>query len=116
LISRMGVLISLLSGLGALWVVWVRVFQPERTVPGWAFIMVGMFLLGGIQLLMMGVIGSYLGRVYVETQGRPLYSLALMARGQDHQFDAPRLAAPHPEQLMEPFAEPLVQTYKETQP
>jgi glycosyltransferase involved in cell wall biosynthesis len=83
LISRMGLLISVLSVLGALWVVWVRVFQPEKAVPGWAFITVGMFLLGGIQLLMMGVIGSYLGRVYVETQDRPLYSLALMARGRD---------------------------------
>jgi dolichol-phosphate mannosyltransferase len=30
---------------------------------------------------MMGVIGSYLGRVYVETQDRPLYSVALVARG-----------------------------------
>jgi hypothetical protein len=30
---------------------------------------------------MMGVIGSYLGRVYVETQDRPLYSLAIVARG-----------------------------------
>jgi polyisoprenyl-phosphate glycosyltransferase len=83
LISRMGLLISLVSVLGAAWVVWVRIFEPNRTVPGWAFITVGMFLLGGIQLLMMGVIGSYLGRVYVETQGRPLYSLAMVARGRE---------------------------------
>ena len=83
LISRLGVLISVLSAAGAVWVVWLRVFMPERTVPGWAFITVGMFLLGGIQLLMMGVIGSYLGRVYVETQDRPLYSLAMTARGRD---------------------------------
>jgi dolichol-phosphate mannosyltransferase len=87
LISRMGMLISLVSVIGALWVIWVRVFEPERTVPGWAFITVGMFLLGGIQLLMMGVIGSYLGRVYVETQDRPLYSLALMARGHGARTD-----------------------------
>ena len=85
LISRLGMLISMLSVLGALFVLYVRVFMPEKAVPGWAFITVGMFLLGGIQLLMMGVIGSYLGRVYVETQDRPLYSLALMARGQDEQ-------------------------------
>ncbi|HEX3929150.1 MAG TPA: glycosyltransferase family 2 protein [Nocardioides sp.] len=84
LISRLGMLISLLSGLGALFVVYVRLFLPDRAVPGWAFITVGMFLLGGIQLLMMGVIGSYLGRVYVETQDRPLYSLGLIARGRDH--------------------------------
>jgi polyisoprenyl-phosphate glycosyltransferase len=83
LISRMGMLISLLSVLGALFVLYVRAFEPEKAVPGWAFITVAMFLLGGIQLLMMGVIGSYLGRVYVETQDRPLYSLALMARGRD---------------------------------
>jgi dolichol-phosphate mannosyltransferase len=83
LISRLGLLISFLSGLGAVWVVYVRVFMPDKAVPGWAFLAVGMFLLGGLQLLMMGVIGSYLGRVYVETQDRPLYSLSLMARGRD---------------------------------
>ena len=83
LISRVGMLISLLSVLGAFFVIYVRVFMPEETVPGWAFIAVGMFLLGGLQLLMMGVIGSYLGRVYVETQDRPLYSLAMVVRGRD---------------------------------
>jgi glycosyltransferase involved in cell wall biosynthesis len=81
LISRVGMLISILSVLGAFFVIYVRVFMPEQTVPGWAFIAVGMFLLGGIQLLMMGVIGSYLGRVYVEVQQRPLYSVAVVARG-----------------------------------
>jgi polyisoprenyl-phosphate glycosyltransferase len=86
LISRLGMFISFLSLLGALFVVYVRVFEPGRTVPGWAFIAVGMFLLGGLQLLMMGVIGSYLGRVYVETQDRPLYSLAMIARGRDEEI------------------------------
>jgi polyisoprenyl-phosphate glycosyltransferase len=85
LISRLGMFISFLSLLGALFVVYVRLFEPGRTVPGWAFIAVGMFLLGGLQLLMMGVIGSYLGRVYVETQGRPLYSLAMVARGREEE-------------------------------
>ncbi|UMG93855.1 glycosyltransferase family 2 protein [Nocardioides sp. TF02-7] len=80
LISRLGIAISLLSVLMALYVVYVRVFQPDQTVPGWAFLAVGMFMLGGIQLIMMGVIGMYLGRVYIEAQDRPLYSLALVAR------------------------------------
>ncbi len=82
LISRLGLVISFLSVVAACFVVYVRVFEPSKAVPGWAFIAVGMFLLSGLQLLMMGVIGSYLGRVYVETQDRPLYSLALMARGE----------------------------------
>ncbi|WP_460808973.1 glycosyltransferase family 2 protein [Nocardioides salsibiostraticola] len=81
-ISRLGFLISFLSVLMAAYVIYIRVFVPSQAVPGWAFLGVGMFLLAGIQLVMMGVIGSYLGRVYVESQDRPLYSLALSARGQ----------------------------------
>jgi len=81
MISRLGFLISGISVLLAVYVFAVRIFAPESAVPGWAFLGVGMFLLSGLQLIMMGVIGSYLGRVYVETQDRPLYSLALAARG-----------------------------------
>ena len=80
-ISRLGFVISALSVLLAVYVAAVRIFSPEQSVPGWAFLGVGMFLLSGLQLIMMGVIGSYLGRVYVESQDRPLYSLALAARG-----------------------------------
>ncbi|HWJ11836.1 MAG TPA: glycosyltransferase family 2 protein [Nocardioides sp.] len=80
LISRFGYAISLFSVLLAFYVLFVRLFKPEESVPGWAFLGVGMFMLSGIQLVMMGVIGSYLGRVYVEAQDRPLYTLAMVAR------------------------------------
>lgn len=82
-ISRLGFVISAFSTLLACYVLYIRIFVPEQAVPGWAFLGVGMFLLSGLQLIMMGVIGSYLGRVYVETQDRPLYSLALSARGEN---------------------------------
>lgn len=81
MISRLGFVISGISVLLACYVFGVRIFSPEDAVPGWAFLGVGMFLLSGLQLIMMGVIGSYLGRVYVEVQDRPLYSVALAARG-----------------------------------
>jgi polyisoprenyl-phosphate glycosyltransferase len=81
LISRLGFAISLLSVLLGFYALGVRLLRPQDSVPGWAFLGVGMFLMGGVQLIMMGVIGSYLGRVYVETQDRPLYSIALTARG-----------------------------------
>ncbi|MCX6396381.1 MAG: glycosyltransferase family 2 protein [Propionibacteriales bacterium] len=81
MISRLGIAISGFSVLLAAYVLYVRLFRPEDSVPGWAFLGVGMFLLGGLQLIMMGVIGSYLGRVYVESQNRPLYALSLVARG-----------------------------------
>jgi len=81
LITRLGLAISFLSLVGACYVLGVKLFTPENAVPGWAFLGVGVFLLGGIQLVMMGIIGSYLGRVYVEVQQRPLYSIAVVARG-----------------------------------
>lgn len=80
MIARLGYAISFLSLLMVVYVLYVRLFRPEESVPGWAFLGVGMFMLSGIQLVMMGVIGSYLGRLYVEAQDRPLYSLAMVAR------------------------------------
>jgi len=89
-ISRLGFAISFLSLLLAAYVLYVRLFVPEQAVPGWAFLGVGMFGLSGLQLVMMGVIGTYLGRVYDETRDRPLYSVALTARG-------PRQSRPNPD-------------------
>jgi dolichol-phosphate mannosyltransferase len=83
MITRLGVAISGLSVLVGLYVIAIRVFASSHAVPGWAFLGVGMFFLGGVQLVMLGVIGSYVGRTYREVLHRPLYSLALVARGQD---------------------------------
>lgn len=81
LISRLGLLIALVSAGLAGYVFYIRVFDPDQAVPGWAFLGVGMFLLSGLQLMMMGLMGTYLGRVFVEVQNRPLYSIASCARG-----------------------------------
>jgi dolichol-phosphate mannosyltransferase len=45
-------------------------------VPGWTTLMVFVLLLGGVQLMVIGVLGEYLGRVYDEVKGRPLYLIA----------------------------------------
>jgi hypothetical protein len=45
-------------------------------VPGYASIMVGIMLLGGVQLLALGVLGAYVGRIYEELKSRPLYVVA----------------------------------------
>ncbi len=77
LISRMGMVLSAFAFVGVLYVVGVKLFVPQTAVSGWAFVTVAMFLMGGIQLVMLGVLGSYVGRTYVETQNRPLYALGL---------------------------------------
>ncbi|WP_277458323.1 hypothetical protein [Methylococcus capsulatus] len=51
---------------------WVR-FVAGEAVPGWSSILLPMSLLGGIQLLSLGVIGEYLGKIYLETKRRPRY-------------------------------------------
>lgn len=43
------------------------------TVSGWSSLMLGMFFLGGVQLLSIGVVGEYVGRTYMETKKRPRY-------------------------------------------
>ncbi len=44
-----------------------------HTIEGWATIMVAMLFLGGIQLISIGIIGEYIGRIFNETKSRPMY-------------------------------------------
>ena len=71
IISRLGILISFLSFAGLLYAV-VSKFTGNA-VPGWAAIIFSIWLLGGIQLLCIGVVGAYIGKIYSETKGRPRY-------------------------------------------
>lgn len=70
--SYMGLVISLISLLYALFLI-VRTFIFGIDVPGYASLMVAVLFFGGIQLITLGIIGEYLGRVYEEVKRRPLY-------------------------------------------
>jgi len=70
--SYIGIIISLLS-LGYASFLVIRTLIYGKDVPGYASIMVAILFLGGLQLISLGVIGEYLGRVYAETKRRPLY-------------------------------------------
>jgi glycosyltransferase involved in cell wall biosynthesis len=72
LISGLGFLVFLLSAAMGAWTLWVKLFTAHA-VPGWASTLLPVYLLGGIQILCIGVIGEYLGRVYQETKARPRY-------------------------------------------
>lgn len=73
LISRVGMGISLLSLFGIFYAVFMKIFRPDVTVEGWTLMIISVLFIGGIQLVMLGVLGSYIGRIYTESQRRPLY-------------------------------------------
>jgi polyisoprenyl-phosphate glycosyltransferase len=62
----------------ALYSVYVRVFLGQSP-PGFTAVIVAITFLSGVQLLFLGLIGEYLGRVYEETKGRPLYVIGRVA-------------------------------------
>lgn len=73
LISRTGYVIALLSLAGIIYALTMRLWFPQVTIEGWTFIVIAILLIGGIQLVMLGVLGGYIGRIYTEAQKRPLY-------------------------------------------
>lgn len=73
LITRLGFTVSLLSVLGIIYVIITRIFFAELTLPGWAITMIAILFMGGVQLITLGVMGTYIGRIYSEVQNRPRY-------------------------------------------
>lgn len=72
LVSSFGFFVSSVGFLYLLYIIGVAVFTDD-TVQGWASLMVIVLFLGGVQLLSLGVIGEYLGRINEEVKGRPNY-------------------------------------------
>lgn len=74
MIAGLGGIISLIGFLGVLW----AIIQAGRgaTVAGWASIICIVCFLGGIQLLSIGVIGEYIGKIYLESKHRPRYIIS----------------------------------------
>lgn len=73
LATYVGFITAGLSGLAIIVVVVMRAFLAARPLEGQATTLVMVLFLGGIQLISLGIIGEYLGRIYNEVKGRPLY-------------------------------------------
>ncbi|MHB1483590.1 MAG: glycosyltransferase family 2 protein [Saccharofermentanales bacterium] len=71
-----GIFLSVFSLIFALLVILLRVFDITSMEPGWASLMVVMLFFFGIVLIMLGIIGEYIGRVFEEVKGRPLYVIS----------------------------------------
>ena len=71
LVLNLGILILILSICMIIYCI-IRKFGG-KTVEGWTFIVCSLWLLGGVQMLSLGVIGEYIGKIYSETKARPRY-------------------------------------------
>lgn len=74
LITGFGALISVVSFLGVIWAMIEAILG--RTVAGWASTTSIVCFMGGIQLLCLGVIGEYIGKIYLETKQRPRFIIS----------------------------------------
>lgn len=72
LITMIGFMVFSFSIAMVGWTLWIRFFS-EQAVPGWASTLIPIYFLGGIQILSIGILGEYLGKVYQETKARPRY-------------------------------------------
>ena len=71
LISNLGIIISFLSVIALIYA--LVSFIIGVAVPGWTAIIASIWLLGGIQLFCLGVVGTYIGKIYSEVKARPRY-------------------------------------------
>jgi glycosyltransferase involved in cell wall biosynthesis len=75
LASLLGVLlasVAFLFGLSILWETWVS----GKSVPGYPSLVVGLMTIGGVQLIMIGIVGEYIGKILSELKARPIYFVA----------------------------------------
>lgn len=71
IITTFGFVIAILSLIGIIWS--IITFALGKTVAGWASLVTIIFFFSGIQLLSLGVIGEYIGKIYLETKARPRF-------------------------------------------
>ena len=87
--SVLGVCVSVLGWLYLIYVLAARVFT-DRTVPGWTSVTAAVLVLGGAQLVFLGILGQYVGRMYDDVKQRPLFLIADDTRNQATQVSDTR--------------------------
>lgn len=71
IVLYLGIIIFLLSIALAIWA--IIVFAENKTIPGWTSMVLPMAFFGGFQMIFLGIIGEYIGKIYKEVKARPRY-------------------------------------------
>lgn len=70
----LGIIVSFLSILFGIWLI-VEKIRFGQPIPGFATLGFGLFFFAGVQLLFLGLIGEYVGKTYIQTKNRPIYTI-----------------------------------------
>lgn len=74
IITGIGLFIAVLSFVGVLWS--IIMYMAGRTVSGWSSMICIVCFIGGVQLISLGILGEYIGKIYLETKARPRYIIS----------------------------------------
>ena len=74
IIAGLGLMISIISFIGVIWSIVVQLLG--KSVVGWASMTSIICFIGGVQLICLGVLGEYIGKIYLEVKARPRYIIS----------------------------------------
>ena len=74
--SLLGVLLAIVAFLFGLIILWETSGSTGKSVPGYPSLVVGLMTIGGVQLIMIGIVGEYIGKILSELKARPIYFVA----------------------------------------
>ena len=74
-LSEVGICVSVLGWLYLVYVLAIKIFT-DRAIPGWTSVTAAVLLLGGAQLVFLGILGQYVGRMYDDVKRRPLFLIS----------------------------------------
>lgn len=69
-----GVILSIVAFFYGIYAILIKLFSNEA-LPGWTSVLVSVLFIGGVQLIMMGIMGEYVGKLFIESKKRPNYIL-----------------------------------------
>jgi polyisoprenyl-phosphate glycosyltransferase len=82
--TYLGLFSAVLAIVMALLVIYWRFFTPNSNLTGFATIAIAIFFLGAVQLISIGILGEYIGRIYEEVKNRPLYTISEVGSKNHH--------------------------------